>query len=525
MNAPARDLIPAIAATRTNIWAKNGGIYFGCGVETPADPDRPLAGRDSMTRAQSDPRTSWTANGEENRYSSDRHVLTVGPNGSGKTRKLLLPNLYRLRDWSCVVIDPKGELCAHTAPYLASIPGHQVRIVDPFGVMKEPQYAKLYEKHGGILQSVGLNPMANLKPKIVVDGKEVSNPRFVDAANAIAEALIKTDDSRDPYWPMAAQAVVTGLLLGLALETGPDASLGMVRRMLGFSPAKFAETCKLLIENHGKACPPLAPNLSRFEDYKADNKELGAIMGTALAQTRWLDSPEIQADLKGQGFDATTLKTTPTTVYLILPPEYLASHGTWLRLAVSSILRPLLRSVEIGENTVPVLFMLDEFAQLGHMKIIEDNYALMRGYGIKLWTIWQDLTQAKNLYKDRWESFMANAGIRQIYSPQDLTTRDYLARMSDKRQKWHNTESSSVGLSLKSMPSLNMSSGETRLDDAVFHPHELSALDLDEAVLWDRMMQYHLSITPQPDLLTKPFPGAAKSVAQLYAEARAAIEG
>ena len=60
---------------------------------------------------------------------------------------------------------------------------------------------------------------------------------------------------------------------------------------------------------------------------------------------------------------------------------------------VASILRPLLRSVE--RPPVPVLFMLDEFAQLGRMEIIEDNYALMRGYGVKLWTIWQDLNQAK----------------------------------------------------------------------------------------------------------------------------------
>jgi hypothetical protein len=27
-----------------------------------------------------------------------------------------------------------------------------------------------------------------------------------------------------------------------------------------------------------------------------------------------------------------------------------------------------------------VLFLLDEFAQLGHMEIIEDNYALMRDF-------------------------------------------------------------------------------------------------------------------------------------------------
>ena len=121
---------------------------------------------------------------------------------------------------------------------------------------------------------------------------------------------------------------------------------------------------------------------------------LGGVRRTAKVQTDWLDSPEVCADLKKGAFDFATIKDVPTTIYLVLPPEYLASHGTWLRIMVASILRPLLRSVE--GRAVPTLFLLDEFAQLGHMEIIEDNYALMRGYGVKLWTIFQDLKSGEN---------------------------------------------------------------------------------------------------------------------------------
>ncbi len=51
----------------------------------------------------------------------------------------------------------------------------------------------------------------------------------------------------------------------------------------------------------------------------------------------------------------------------------------------TSILLPLLRSVEAAP--VPALLMLDEFAQLGHMEVIQDNYALLRGFAVKLWTV------------------------------------------------------------------------------------------------------------------------------------------
>ena len=142
---------------------------------------------------------------------------------------------------------------------------------------------------------------------------------------------------------------------------------------------------------------------------------------------------------KAAALDFATLKETPTTVYLVLPPEFLASHGVWLRMMVASILRPLLRAVT--RPRVPVLFMLDEFAQLGRMEIIEDNYALMRGYGVKLWTIWQDLNQAKNLYDERWESFISNAGMVQSFAPQDMTTRKYLSELADERMTWHDVQS------------------------------------------------------------------------------------
>ena len=81
--------------------------------------------------------------------------------------------------------------------------------------------------------------------------------------------------------------------------------------------------------------------------------------------------------------------------------------------------------------------MLDEFAQLGHMEIIKDNYALMRGYGVKLWTVWQDLNQAKILYGDWWESFIGNAGMVQSFAPQDMTTRKYLSELGGERMTWH----------------------------------------------------------------------------------------
>jgi type IV secretion system protein VirD4 len=193
----------------------------------------------------------------------------------------------------------------------------------------------------------------------------------------------------------------------------------------------------------------------------------------------------MRADLEKPPFDFGTLKTEPTTVYLVLPPEFLVSHGTWLRLMITSILRPLLRST--SRSPVPVLFMLDEFAQLGRMEIIENNYALMRGFGVKLWPIFQDLNQAKAHYSDRWESFISNAGIVQSFAPQDVMTRKYLSQLADDRMTWHTRAADSGGLTLgKGSASLQSggSRSDTQVREPLMYPYELGQMGQGQSVIF-----------------------------------------
>ena len=116
-----------------SLWSKNGGIYFGFGVD-PAKADTSRSILEEQWVPTRDKQNLYPNPGDPTNP-GDRHVVTVGPNGSGKTRRLLVPNLYRLHDWSIVVIDIKGELAAFTAANRASQPGHKVVVVDPFAVI------------------------------------------------------------------------------------------------------------------------------------------------------------------------------------------------------------------------------------------------------------------------------------------------------------------------------------------------------------------------------------------------------
>jgi len=145
--------------------------------------------------------------------------------------------------------------------------------------------------------------------------------------------------------------------------------------------------------------------------------ETAGIQSTVNTQTGWILSEPMASDLARNRVDFRALKRKPCTVYVILPAEteWLREHSIWLRLVITSALRSL-----YSPRGVPVLFMLDEFAQLGHLGPIEDALGQARGYGVALWPMLQDYNQLRDLYKDRAETFAGRSGAVFGFAPNDM---------------------------------------------------------------------------------------------------------
>ena len=444
-----------------NLWATDGGVYFGYQVVPPEDADEPLLGH-------------WRPSGKEHRYTGDRHLVTVGPNGSGKTRRLLIPNLIWLQNWSALVVDVKGTLAALTGPYRASLPGHTVIVVDPFAVL-ERDYPRLVARYP-FLKSAGFNPVAALDP---------DSDDFPDDAKALAEAIVPVENREHPHWEKSGQSLAAGLVMADRID-GKGATLVAVRDWVGLESETLAREIKDEILPNARSNEAVAAKLNRFTKISGENRELFSILSTVQTHTEWLDSKPIRRAVSTGTADFGQMKFSPTTVYLILPPRYLASHATWLRLMVTAVLQPLMRSVRPAK--VPVLFMLDEFAQLGHLPIIENNLGLMREYGVKLWPVFQDLAQAKDIYETRWESFVGNAGVLHTFAPQDVTTRDYLSKLSGLRLYWLKTASQSGGRSIGPQASISSGwqEGLAHMQGPVYWPQNLAAMGDGQAVLFSR---------------------------------------
>ena len=70
---------------------------------------------------------------------------------------------------------------------------------------------------------------------------------------------------------------------------------------------------------------------------------------------------------------------------------------------------------------------------------------LMAGYGIQLWPILQDLSQLKAIYGTRAGTFIANAGVQQVFGVNDFETAQWLSRMIGKETTSYQSHSQRHG--------------------------------------------------------------------------------
>jgi type IV secretion system protein VirD4 len=137
------------------------------------------------------------------------------------------------------------------------------------------------------------------------------------------------------------------------------------------------------------------------------------------------------------------MKARTTTVFLVLPPDRLSTYARWLRLIITQSLQDLARAA--GQPRAPVLYLLDEFAALGHMSPIERAMGLMAGYGVQLWPILQDLHQLRSTYGGRAGTFFSNASVLQVFGVNDSETAQLVSGLLGQTTIVFSTESRREG--------------------------------------------------------------------------------
>jgi type IV secretory pathway TraG/TraD family ATPase VirD4 len=389
-------------------------------------------------------------------YEDDRHVFLVSGSRSGKGTGVIIPNLCR---WpgSCVVIDPKGENATITAERrgdgsaYAHGMGQKVYNLDPFGeATLDPSLKARF------------NPLDMIDPA-------PNNPFAVDDASLIAASIVVRENQNEPLWEDAARNLIKGLILYVlvAPEFAGRRNLVTVRQLITRGhwlahealerarkepkaevPAPFK-----LLWTALRSCGAFNGVVSGIgtQFFDMTEKTRLSVLFVAARTTDFLESVPMQKVLEASDFKLNEIKTDPkgVTIYLTLPRRHMGTHSPWLRLMVSLAVSEMERikgppAVRTSDGkSCPTLFVLDEFAGLRRMEVVEHATAQGAGFGIKFLFVVQHLPQLKEVYKESWETYVSSSGLKLFFHIEDGFTREYVSRLMGEHEIRTRTQSGS----------------------------------------------------------------------------------
>src|SRR5690606_20599750 len=258
-----------------------------------------------------------------------------------------------------------------------------------------------------------------------LDILDINSADLVDDIQMISEMIVPVEqNNKNRYFSDNARTIVTAMLLHIVVNMDEEfRHLGTLYKVLRYSKeetfAILGEMRFTKSEFHKELLDGSAQEVLKLMMSGGDS--YGSIVATALQCTDFLKSSALQKSLQSD-YVPSKLSTGKSTIYVIIPADKLQSHARWLRLVVTTTMRAVIR-----KPNKRVAFLLDEFAALGYLPEIETALSTYAGYNVTVWPILQSLIQLKKHYGDNWETFIANAAVRQFFHVNDNFTANYVS--------------------------------------------------------------------------------------------------
>lgn len=314
----------------------------------------------------------------------EAHLLTVAPTGAGKGRSNIIPACLEYSG-SLIVLDPKGEAARVTATSRERF--GDVFIIDPF--------------------------------KIVTPRPHRFNPFDIVPARAspeqygivVAQALQGENGTiaGDPFWDNKANELLSALCID---ELEKAKSFRNLRKRLYGEDVDY--NLAVMLDAKEKVNSLVYDLLAAYLQVPSD-KTRPCVLCTAQQHLSILGEPAVLDSLDGPtSFNVQALRSgLPMTIYLVIPPNKIKAFSSLLRLWIVSLLYLLTERKNRPE--IPTLMLIDEAGNLGRMDALVSSVTLLRSYGIRIWTFWQDLGFMKRLYPQDWTTLLNNCDVVQAF--------------------------------------------------------------------------------------------------------------
>lgn len=348
-------------------------------------------------------------------FNGKAHLVTVAPARQGKGTCVVITNLLHYPG-SVFVTDPKGELAAVTAKHRQERFGQKIIYLNPWGL------------HG--LPRNRYNP---LQPLIEMAADPRRHHELGDAARSLAMQLIPepAGGDKNQYFRDASRNLLEGLILYVATRGRPQkCTLPELWRMV-----KSTDLLEMAFDDMAKSVAMdgvVAAYGQEFLTQFEEGAKQFADFRTGVSNALQIFRPGgLLADaVSGSDISLQDLKAEGTTVYVMIPAERIADYGVWLAL----VTRHAISAVATKQGGERVLFLLDEFANMGRIAGLSEALTLLPGYGVRVWAIVQDLSHLVQVYgRETTNIILSQSEVKQFFAVQDMDLSVRLSRLLGER--------------------------------------------------------------------------------------------
>jgi type IV secretory pathway TraG/TraD family ATPase VirD4 len=390
------------------------------------------------------------------------HTFLIGPTGTGKSTKIIVPNLINSPEHSLIINDESSEL---------------LNLVTSESSYVSKEYRSEFQKR--IIKQ--LNPT---KPELSLKWNPLSDIKSYNDANRIAQCMITigvdTSSGEASFWNDQATLLLTIALYFLYLDEKSVLTFINLKRFLALSRENMKELLRTV--NEGRLIEDFMLGYGGAEDRVASS-----ILNTVTTSIQLYFREDMQIITSETNFSFNQIRESNIALFLTTPVSERETYKPYFTLFLSECLNYLNSS-----EGRPVKVLLDEFgSSFGNIKGLSNHIATLRKKKVGLFLAVQSMAQLQTYYPKAWKTIVANCLTKVILSSAETEDCNYISKMCGKYSypvlKKGVSEGSNINESVQKNSHTKSDSNsesfaiEIRNDD-VIQPSELRELPKDIGV-------------------------------------------
>jgi type IV secretion system protein VirD4 len=330
------------------------------------------------------------------------HGIVFAGSGGFKTTSVTIPTALK---WGggLVVLDPSSEVAQMTIEHRRKA-GRKVIVLDPADPANGFSALDWIGRYGGTKEE---------------DIVAVATWLMTDSARQIS--------ARDDFFRASALQLLTALIADVCLSGHTEEkcqTLRQVRANLSEPEPKLRERLTQIHQQSKSAF--VKENVAVFVNMTPET--FSGVYANAVKETHWLSYPNYAALVSGDAFSPDDLADGGTDIFVALNLKVLDAHPGLARVIIGALMNAIYnRNGQVAGKT---LFLLDEVARLGYLRILETARDAGRKYGLTLIMIFQSIGQMREAYggRDATSKWFESASWISFAAINDPDTADYISK-------------------------------------------------------------------------------------------------